>query len=146
MMLLPHAFLLPLVLAAALPAQAAADVWRCGSSYSTSPCAGGQPVAVDDSRSAEQRHEAREAVAQDRALARQLAAERREREAAWRAQGSGLMGIQAPRPGLPAAVKPRAASPHEARRSKKGPQKAADRSARRGTSPSADQATRPTRG
>lgn len=144
MTLLPRALLLPLALAASLPV-AAAEVWRCGSSYASSPCPGGRAVAVDDTRSAEQQREGRDAAEQDRALARQLRAERREREASWRAQGSGLIAI---RPQQPAALKPVAAArpPQETRRPQRGPARPAGRPAASGTSPSAAPASRPTRG
>lgn len=44
--------LVPALLAAALPWAAGQTVYRCGSSYSQEPCAGGKPVDVTDKISA----------------------------------------------------------------------------------------------
>ena len=71
-------------------------VYRCGPDgrvYSQTPCADGKPVTIDDPRSASQQQAAREAAERDARLARQLAEERRQREAA--AAGQGLGGIKA---------------------------------------------------
>ncbi len=116
--------LLTLCVAALLigPAAAAAQtpVWRCGAegrSYADSPCPGGRAIQADDARSADQRAEAREAVVRDKAIARQLIQERREREAEWRARGPGLIAIKPldkPEP-LKARAKKRQPSPFEAR-------------------------------
>ena len=86
-----------LIFAATAQAQ---GVWRCGPdgrAYSDSPCAQGRVVAVADIRSATQVQAAQDVVARDRALARQMAQERRdnEREALSR---SGITGFK------PAAV------------------------------------------
>ncbi len=111
-------------------------VWRCGAdgrSYSDSPCPGGRPVVTDDSRNAEQRNEAREAVARDRTVARQLAQERREREAEWRTRGPGLIAIKP-------LEKPEAIKPREKKKREASPPAAP------GTSSSAARASRSTKG
>ncbi|MBQ0958140.1 hypothetical protein KAK06_04145 [Ideonella sp. 4Y11] len=59
---------------------AQAEVYRCGSSYQDSPCAGGRTVDVDDARSPEQRAEARERLQQEQARAKALATERHAQE------------------------------------------------------------------
>lgn len=71
-------------------------VYRCGPDgrvYSQTPCADGKPVTIDDPRSASQQQAAREAAERDARLAKQLAEERRQREAA--AAGQGLTGVKA---------------------------------------------------
>ena len=55
-------------------------VYRCGSTYSSTPCPGGNAVDTDDARSAAQQREAQEVKRRDAALAEQLAGERRARE------------------------------------------------------------------
>jgi len=87
------ALVLATAAAVAAPPQ---TVYRCGPDgrvYSQTPCADGRPVTIDDPRSASQRQAAREAAERDAQLAKQLAEERRQREAA--AAGQGLAGIQA---------------------------------------------------
>lgn len=59
---------------------AQAEVYRCGNSYQDSPCRGGQTVNVDDSRSPEQRQDARERQRQEQARADTLAADRHAQE------------------------------------------------------------------
>jgi hypothetical protein len=74
-----------LVAGALVSAQTAGPaVYRCGSSYSSTPCPGGNAVLTDDTRSAAQQREAEALKRREAALAEQLAAERhaREREAA----------------------------------------------------------------
>jgi hypothetical protein len=81
-------------------------VWRCGADgreYRDAPCTDGRVVAVADTRSQAEREAAADVVARDRALARQLAQERREMERERRAAGNGLAGF------VTAAVKPKAA-------------------------------------
>ncbi len=66
-----------LLLATAAQAQ---TVYRCGNSYGTAPCPGGQAVAVDDARSDAQRQQGLAVQRQEAELARALARERRQRE------------------------------------------------------------------
>lgn len=72
-------------------------VYRCGPEgrvYSQTPCADGKPVTIDDPRSASQQRAAREVAERDAQQAKQLAEERRARDAA--AQGQGMTAIKAP--------------------------------------------------
>jgi hypothetical protein len=113
----------PLVVAACIFMSAAAGaqtVWRCGPDgreYRDAPCTEGRAVAVADPRSDADREAAADAVARDRALARQLAQERRELERERRAAGNGLAGFAT------APVKPKAApaaSPKHPKRPRPG--------------------------
>jgi hypothetical protein len=54
--------------------------YRCGNSYSSTPCPGGKAVDTEDARSAAQQREAQEVKRRDAALAEQMAADRRARE------------------------------------------------------------------
>ncbi len=134
MKLLP---MLALLLACGL-AQAQTTVWRCGPdgrSYSDSPCADGRVVAVVDTAVAPaDAARAGALAAQDRRLARQLAQERREREA-W-VRGNGLAGIR------PAAAVPLTPPEPPALKDRK-PKK---RSAAAGTSRKAARGSRQMRG
>ena len=74
-----------LLLAGAAPAQAqeaTPRIYRCGDSYGSTPCPGGKPVPVDDSRSEAQRREAEALKIREAKLAGELAAERQARERA----------------------------------------------------------------
>ncbi len=84
-----------LLLAAALLSGGAGaqNVWRCGSTYTDSPCPGGRTVAVADQRNTEQATAAAEAAAREERLASKLAAERTQREQDARRNGGGLMAI-----------------------------------------------------
>ena len=78
----PIALLLAL---AGATAQAAGPVYRCGSSYSQTPCPGGTLVEAGDPRTAAQRAEARRIAAAERTAARKaekerLAAEKKQRK------------------------------------------------------------------
>jgi hypothetical protein len=68
--------------------------YRCGNSYSSTPCSGGSAVATDDARSAAQQREAQDVKRRDAALADQMAADRRARERATVAQPA--IGIAPP--------------------------------------------------
>lgn len=81
MTLWPIALLLAV---AGATAQAAGPVYRCGSSYSQTPCPGGRQVEAGDPRTAAQRAEARRIAAAERTAARKaeqerLAAEKKQR-------------------------------------------------------------------
>ncbi len=97
-----------LLLALALAGSAAAQnntVYRCAKGvYANSPCPGGEVIDAADPRSAEQVRQARDAAQGDRALARQLAAERRAEEAAAARRPPPVAGIALPTP--PAAKPP----------------------------------------
>ncbi len=102
----PVALALSLLIAAAA-AQAQSTVYRCGPEgreYSSTPCPGGKPVAVDDARTAEQQRQASEAAQRDAKLAKQLSAERRQREAAAKPAGAARMGQTPASSALPQAA------------------------------------------
>ena len=74
-----------------------AAAWRCGTevrTYSDQPCANGRVVVAADARGANQVAQAHAVVAREKALARQLIAERHEREREAAMRGSGLIGIK----------------------------------------------------
>ncbi len=54
----------------------AQNVYRCGDSYSQSPCAGGVAITVDDARDAAQKNQADEAARRDAKLAQTLEKDR----------------------------------------------------------------------
>ena len=59
----------------------AQTVYRCGNSYSQSPCADARALEADDPRTEAQRAAAREGLARDKALAKEMDATRRRDEA-----------------------------------------------------------------
>jgi hypothetical protein len=100
-MKLPLSMICPIAAAALCLAAAASQaappqtVYRCGPDgrvYSQTPCADGKPVTIDDPRSASQQRAAREVAERDAQQAKQLAEQRRQREAA--AAGQGLAGVK----------------------------------------------------
>jgi hypothetical protein len=111
-----------LLIASAAASQAQSPVYRCGldgREYSSTPCPGGKPVAVDDARTAEQQRQASEAAQRDAKLAKQLEAERRQREAAAKPASAARIGsgpaasappVPASRPGHGKKPKKRKAS------------------------------------
>jgi hypothetical protein len=90
---------------------AAAQVYRCGSSYQDQPCAGASVVEVDDARGARQQQDAHEVARREQRLAQRLAAERLARERALRPQPRAV-GIDRPR----AASAPEASSTNPCQR------------------------------
>ena len=95
-------------------------VYRCGPEgreYSSTPCATGRQVAVDDARSADQRRQAEGVRQRESALADKLAAERRQREAVKVATVPARLSAVASAPGA-AASKPKAN--HHKRKAKHG--------------------------
>ena len=84
-------------LGASAPAQAQTDaaapgIYRCGNSYSDTPCPSARQVDADDSRSDEQRRQAEKASARQARLATALANERQARERATAGQAPGRLG------------------------------------------------------
>lgn len=74
----------------------AQSVWRCGPdgrSYADTPCEGGHQVDVADRRSEDRIVEAREQADRQQQLARELAAQRREREAEGRRNGAAALTV-----------------------------------------------------
>jgi hypothetical protein len=76
-------------------------VYRCGQTYQQTPCPAGQAVDVKDERDAGQQADAKKTLAADKALAKDLAAERREREKSVKPQ-THAPGVPVSQPG-PAA-------------------------------------------
>lgn len=83
------ALLLPLAVAAQAPSAA---VFRCGNTYSSTPCPGAKAVQADDPRSEAQRQQALAVKSQDAQLANNLAAERQARERASAGQAAARIG------------------------------------------------------
>jgi hypothetical protein len=82
---------LPALAALAIGHSASAQqVYRCGNSYSQTPCTGAVAVQTDDARTEEQRASARQALASDKALAKELEATRRKDEATALAREKAL--------------------------------------------------------
>ncbi|HMC17072.1 MAG TPA: hypothetical protein VKI18_15660 [Albitalea sp.] len=77
-----------LLTSAALQAVATGPIYRCGTSYSQTPCPGGKLVDAADPRSAAQRAEALRVTAKERRDAAQLERERHVREAADKASAA----------------------------------------------------------
>lgn len=77
-----HHRVLPCLLLLALNTMTLAQpVYRCGNSYSQTPCPGAVPVAADDARSDAQRTAAKQTLNSDKKLAKDLEAARRQDEA-----------------------------------------------------------------
>jgi hypothetical protein len=91
-----------LVFALCTAGASAQTVYRCGATYTDTPCAEGRVVAVADPRSGAEQHAADNVVQRDRMLAREMVAERLLRERELRANGSGLSNV-----GPAAEIKPK---------------------------------------
>jgi hypothetical protein len=121
----------------ALPlAVAAQSVWRCGPdgrSYADVPCAEGKALAIDDSRRADTVADARAVAAREQRLARQMTAERLERERQMRVAGNGLGTLS---PAAAVTARPKAPEPVAKPKARKRPGAAA------GTSRTAGRASR----
>ena len=83
---------------AALGAQAAQPVYRCGSTYSQVPCPEGRVVEATDPRSAAQRAEARRIAALERQQGEQMERERRAQEAAQKPAAATGFDSRSPAP------------------------------------------------
>ena len=93
----PAVFVMPLLaLASALlltPARAQdTGIYRCGNTYGSTPCPGGQLIAADDDRTDAQRQQARAVQRQTAQQAEALADERRARELAATGQLAARIG------------------------------------------------------
>jgi len=74
------------IAASALSTWATAEnIYKCGTSYSQSPCPGGKVVNVDDSRDPQQKKSKDEITQRDAELAREMEKDRLANEKAWRA-------------------------------------------------------------
>jgi hypothetical protein len=96
-----------------------APVYRCGNSYSATPCSGGVAVQAADARTEAQFREAKDAHRRDAALAEQLAAERSARERAARGQVAARIGPAAAVAPTPSASQPK--PPSHKKKSVKAP-------------------------
>ena len=76
-----HSAALLLALSACLMPAQADDIYRCGVSYSSTPCPGAILVAADDPRSAAQRAQSEAAARRDARMAQALEKERLRQEA-----------------------------------------------------------------
>lgn len=94
---------------AALQGASAQTVWRCGSSYSQQPCAGGAPVAASDARTRAESARAADVARNDWALADRLEKERLAQE-----KNAGKALIIGPAP-VPA---PAASAAHKKKKAK----------------------------
>jgi hypothetical protein len=104
----------------ASPAQAqSAAVYRCGQTYQQLPCDRAQPVDVKDDRSRSQHQDAKEAATAERRLAKDLAAERRERDKSIKPQTEPL-GIGLRPDEQPASAAAAGAKPHGKKKPRKG--------------------------
>jgi len=97
---------------------AQAQVYRCGQTYSQTPCPEGKLIDSSDPRSAAQRAEAKRAVAKEKQLAADLERERRQRESGVAPAAASLSAASAaskPVPPKPKAkTKPRPKKHREA--------------------------------
>jgi hypothetical protein len=97
-------------------AAGAQTIFRCGDSYSQSPCANATIVDVVAPPSALQRSEARDVAAREKLLALEMVRDRREREQAVRPAMAGSLG-----PTPPAVATSAPAHPKKHVRAKKRP-------------------------
>lgn len=95
-----------LCLPCAAPAAGNTKVYRCGQTYQQSPCPAGKEVNVADEREASQQAEAKKALASDKALAKELEAERREREKSVKPQAHAAGVPISPGPAAKSSDKP----------------------------------------
>jgi len=85
------------IAAAALASAAGAQtIFRCGDSYSQSPCANAKVFEAIAAPSAAQRADAQAVAAREKLLALEMVQERREREQAIRPATAGSLGPTAP--------------------------------------------------
>ena len=99
--------LIGLALAALAGAANGQAIFRCGDSYSQTPCANAKVVALVAPVSDVQRAEARQVAVREKLLAAEMVRDRREREHAIRPAAAGSLGPTTPaRPAsAPAAAK-----------------------------------------
>ena len=109
---------------ATLGAQAVQPVYRCGSTYSQTPCPEGRVVDATDPRSAAQRAEARRIAALERRQATQMERDRREQEAAQKPAAATGFDSRSPAPAAAASSPERGR--HQKKRSKAGKRPADD--------------------
>lgn len=99
-------FSMLIVVAGAADATSNGPVYRCGNSYSQSPCANGRALDVDDTRSAQQHAQAVRVAAEERRLADRMERDRLAAEAQVRPAGAARLSAA---PVVAAALAKRAA-------------------------------------
>jgi hypothetical protein len=87
---------LTLTIAAVGPHASAASVYRCGNTYSQSPCAAAQTVEVGDARSTAQQTEAHRVADNERRLAADMRRERLEDQRSSRSVGAASLSGSPP--------------------------------------------------
>lgn len=101
---------------AATAADKTAPIYRCGNSYSNTPCAQGAAVPIDDSRTPAQKAQSEKVLAQDKAQAQALEKERlaQEKLAAQDAAAAAKAATN-----KPAAPKTESPAPKHSKKKKK---------------------------
>ena len=89
-----HLVLTSLAVLSICQSASAQQVYRCGSSYSQTPCTGAIAVPTEDARTDEQRLAAKQALASDKALAKDMETSRRKDEAMALAREKALASSQ----------------------------------------------------
>jgi hypothetical protein len=104
-----RSLMLVTLVALAGAAQAGQAIYRCGQTYSQTPCPDGKIVESTDPRTAAQRAEAKRVAVKEKQLAAKMERERKEREAASAPQGAAsLSAPAAAEPASSPASKPKA--------------------------------------
>jgi hypothetical protein len=93
---LSPSLLCALALAALASAASAQEIFRCGDSYSQTPCANAKVVALVPAATDAERAQAREVAARTKLLASEMVRDRRERERAIRPATAISIGPTAP--------------------------------------------------
>jgi hypothetical protein len=89
-----HLVLTTIAALSVCPGASAQQVYRCGNSYSQTPCAGAVAVSTDDPRSDDQRAQAKQGLTSDKELAKDLEATRRKDESMALAQMKATQASQ----------------------------------------------------
>ncbi|MGR4869419.1 hypothetical protein ACIPRI_11185 [Variovorax sp. LARHSF232] len=109
--------------AAAAVAQAlaapATTIWRCGNSYSDTPCEGARPIEADAPPSAERRRQADEGTRRDMEAANRMQRERLRLEAEHSRRGAVVIGAPARGEAARAAPAPTLLKPGKKKRLEK---------------------------
>jgi hypothetical protein len=98
-----HLVLTTLTALSVCQSASAQQVFRCGNSYSQTPCSGAVAVQTEDPRTDEQRAQAKQGLTSDKALAKDMEATRRKDESMALAQ---MKAAQASQTKKVAATKP----------------------------------------
>ena len=101
------------------PALAAPTIWRCGNSYSDTPCEGAKPIEADAPPSAERRRQADEGTRRDMEAANRMQRERLRLEAEQSRRGAIVIGSPARGEAARAAPAPTLLKPGKKKRLEK---------------------------